>query len=158
MSYVTINIKIQYHTIYIKVKMSSQLVGSVSTGKHMICDLTNVRNMTYLESMDKMHELLEDICTKYDFSILAKAQHQFEPQGLTILYMLSESHISIHTFPEKRYLALDIYTCREYEDDSVYLEIYDKLVKWFQCDYDIPTILSRGLPAKTNNMELRLYS
>lgn len=123
---------------------SSPSVGSVSTGKHMICDLTNIRNMTRLESMDKMHELLENICAKYDFSILAKSQHKFEPQGLTILYMLSESHISIHTFPEKRYLALDIYTCREYEDDSVYLEIYDALVKWFQCDRGDPIILSRG--------------
>jgi S-adenosylmethionine decarboxylase len=117
----------------------------VSTGKHMICDLTNIRNMTHLESMDKMHELLEDICNIYDFTILTKSQHQFEPQGLTILYMLSESHISIHTFPEKRYLALDIYTCRDYEDDTIYMEIYDKLVKWFQCDRNVPIIISRGV-------------
>lgn len=118
---------------------------SVSTGKHMICDLTNIRNMSRLESMDKMHELLEDICAKYDFTILTKSQHKFEPQGLTILYMLSESHISIHTFPEKQYLAFDIYTCRDYDDDQVYMEIYDKFVRWFLCDRGIPTIISRGV-------------
>ena len=136
--------------------MSSSL--SVSTGKHMICDLTNIRNVNRLESMDKMHELLEDICIKYDFSILAKTQHKFEPQGLTIIYMLSESHISIHTFPEKRYLALDIYTCREYEDDSVYLEIYDTLVKWFQCDRDIPMIISRGVDRRSSEIDNPCYS
>ena len=125
--------------------MSSQLVGSISTGKHMICDLTNIRNMTRLESINKMHELLEDICNQYDFTILSKTQHQFEPQGLTILYMLSESHISIHTFPEQHYLAFDIYTCRHYDDDQVYMEIYDKLVRWFLCDRGVPTILSRGV-------------
>ena len=118
---------------------------SVSTGKHMICDLTNIRNTTRLESMDKMHELLEDICAKYDFTVLTKSQHKFEPQGLTILYMLSESHISIHTFPEKRYLAFDIYTCRDYDNDQVYMDIYDKLVRWFLCDRGIPTIISRGV-------------
>ena len=125
----------------------------VSTGKHLICDLTNIRNMTNLESMDKMHELLEDICSKYDFTILTKSQHQFEPQGLTILYMLSESHISIHTFPEKQYLALDIYTCRDYEDDQVYMEIYDKLVRWFHCDRGVPTIFSRGIAPKTSPID-----
>jgi S-adenosylmethionine decarboxylase len=111
----------------------------------MICDLANIRNMTHLESMDKMHELLEDICNRYHFTILTRTQHQFEPQGLTILYMLSESHISIHTFPEQQYLAFDIYTCRDYEDDAIYMEIYDTLVKWFHCDHEIPTIISRGV-------------
>jgi len=118
--------------------------SSVSTGKHMICDLTNIRNKTHLESMEAMHELLDNICERYDFTVLSKTQHIFEPQGLTVLYMLSESHISIHTFPEQQYLAFDIYTCREYEDDSVYMEIYDTLVKWFHCDRQIPSIFSRG--------------
>jgi S-adenosylmethionine decarboxylase len=127
--------------------------STVSTGKHMICDLTNIRNMSRLESMDSMHELLEDICAKYDFTVLTKSQHKFEPYGLTILYMLSESHISIHTFPEQHYLALDIYTCREYEDDSVYMEIYDKLVKWFHCDRDIPMIFSRGVKPQITTEE-----
>jgi S-adenosylmethionine decarboxylase len=127
----------------------------VSTGKHMICDLTNIRNLTRLESMDSMHELLEDICHKYDFTVLNKTQYKFEPQGLTILYMLSESHISIHTFPEQSYLALDIYTCRDYEDNTIYLEIYDKLVDWFHCDRGVPTILSRGIrKTETNSVEL----
>ena len=130
--------------------------SAVSTGKHMICDLTNIRNSTRLESMDSMHELLEDICAKYDFTILTKSQYKFEPQGITVLYMLSESHISIHTFPEQRYLALDIYTCREYEDDSVYMEIYDKLVKWFYCDRGIPTILSRGVSQQKNTTNKEL--
>jgi S-adenosylmethionine decarboxylase proenzyme len=134
--------------------MTSQLFGQVSTGKHMICDLTNIRNMTRLESMDKMHELLEYICAKYDFTILTKSQHKFEPQGLTILYMLSESHISIHTFPEKQYLAFDIYTCRDYDDDQVYMDIYDKLVRWFLCDRGVPTIISRGVMPEIRTIDV----
>ena len=126
----------------------------VSTGKHMICDLTNIRNKTHLESIDSMYELLDTICTKYDFTILQKTHHEFVPQGLTILYMLSESHISIHTFPEHQYLALDIYTCRKYEDDSIYMEIYDILVEWFQCDHKLPRIFSRGIPAPTSPITL----
>ena len=128
--------------------MSESHFSYVSTGKHMICDLTNIRNMIHLESMEFMHELLIQICNKYNFNVLTKTEHQFEPRGLTILYMLSESHISIHTFPEKRYLAFDIYTCRDYDDDSVYMEIYEMLVNWFRCDRGVPTILSRGPVSK----------
>ncbi len=130
------------------------MYSSVSTGKHMICDLTNIRNATRLGSMDLMHELLEDICAKYDFTILTKTHHKFEPQGITVLYMLSESHISIHTFPEQYYLAFDIYTCREYEDDTIYMEIYDKLVEWFHCERGVPTILPRGVSSQKKSCDL----
>ena len=64
--------------------------------------------------------------------------------------MLSESHISIHTFPERHYLAFDIYTCRDYDDDSVYMEIYEMLVNWFHCDKIMPTIFTRGVGNANN--------
>ncbi len=37
--------------------------------------------------------------------------HRFEGGGLTGYLLLSESHIAIHTYPEHRYLALDIFSC-----------------------------------------------
>lgn len=37
--------------------------------------------------------------------------HQFDPQGCTVLIALAESHISLHTFPEEGYAALDVFTC-----------------------------------------------
>lgn len=119
--------------------------NSVSTGKHMICDLANIRNMDRLESMSNMRALFDSICKKHDFTVLGKIEHEFEPQGLSLIYMLSESHVSVHTFPEKCYLAMDIYTCRNYSDDSLYMEIYRELVEWFNCDEGIPTIVSRGI-------------
>lgn len=117
----------------------------------MICDLTNIRHMPRLESMEMMRELFDDICATHEFTVLNSIEHVFSPQGLSIVYMLSESHISIHTFPERRYLAFDIYTCRHYDDDSVYMQIYNKLVEWFQCDAGVPTILSRGVRPSTGS-------
>ena len=96
-----------------------------SSGKHMICDIKNIRNKNLIHDLKKMELLLDTICKAYDFTVLNRAAHEFSPQGLSILYLLSESHISIHTFPERNYIALDIYTCREYTDNSVYLEIYE---------------------------------
>ena len=37
--------------------------------------------------------------------------NKFEPQGVTAIALLAESHISIHTWPESNYSAVDIFTC-----------------------------------------------
>lgn len=118
-------------------------VNKKSSGKHMICDIKNIRNKNLIHDLKKMELLLETICKAYDFTVLNRAAHEFSPQGLSILYLLSESHISIHTFPERDYIALDIYTCREYTDNSVYLEIYDYLIDIFEAENGTPTIIDR---------------
>jgi S-adenosylmethionine decarboxylase len=116
----------------------------VSSGKHMICDLKNIQNMDALHSLDSLRDMFDTICAKHDFHVLEKTSHSFEPHGHTILYLLSESHISIHTFPEKQYAAVDIYTCRDYPDNRVYDEIYDYLVRVLACDRENPIIINRG--------------
>ena len=40
--------------------------------------------------------------------------HQFQPQGVTGLALLAESHISIHTWPESGYAAVDVFTCGDH--------------------------------------------
>lgn len=113
------------------------------SGKHMIIDLKEIKNESLMHDLDKIKQILDQICNKYEFSILNKTEHVFEPEGLTILYLLSESHISVHTFPEKKYIAIDLYTCRDYKDDIVYDEIYDLLVVSFEAKKEKPIIIDR---------------
>jgi len=40
--------------------------------------------------------------------------HKFEPQGVTVVAMLAESHISIHTWPEKGMAVCDVFTCGDH--------------------------------------------
>jgi len=49
-----------------------------------------------------------EICSS---KLLAINSHKFEPQGVTCLAMLAESHISIHTWPEKGMAVCDVFTC-----------------------------------------------
>jgi S-adenosylmethionine decarboxylase proenzyme len=102
-----------------------------SSGKHMILDIKNIINTSLLNDINSIKLMLDLICEKHDYTILYKNEHQFSPHGVTILYMLSESHISIHTFPEKNYAAMDIYTCRPYESNEVYMEIYNFIMDCF---------------------------
>ena len=44
-------------------------------------------------------------------TVLNLMSNKFEPQGVTAIALLAESHISIHTWPESNYSAVDIFTC-----------------------------------------------
>lgn len=99
-----------------------------SSGKHMICDFKEIKNIDLLNNINELNNLLKDICQKYDFQILNEVQHKFEPIGCSILFLLSESHISIHTFPERNHMSFDMYTCRQYNNDNDYDNIFNYLI------------------------------
>jgi len=44
-------------------------------------------------------------------TLLEQSTKRFHPQGVTAFALLAESHISIHTWPELRYAAIDVFTC-----------------------------------------------
>jgi S-adenosylmethionine/arginine decarboxylase-like enzyme len=75
-----------------------------------------------LNNSGELNNILKQICIENDFQILNENIHTFHPIGCSILYLLSESHLSIHTFPEKNHISFDIFTCRQYFDNKVYIE------------------------------------
>jgi S-adenosylmethionine decarboxylase len=99
-----------------------------SSGKHMICDFKNIKNESLLNNINELKFVIKKICSDNDFQILGELEYKFTPIGCSIIFLLSESHISIHTFPEKNHMSFDIYTCRQYTDNSVYNEIYQFLI------------------------------
>ena len=62
-------------------------------------------------------------------TVLSVQSKQFEPQGATVLVMLSESHLSIHTYPERGFAALDCYTCGETVDPQLAIDFMVSVLK-----------------------------
>ena len=123
-----------------------------TAGKHMICDIFNIKNLDLLNSKELLLELLKNICNKYNFEILNKVDHSFTPYGCTILFLLSESHISIHTFPEKNHLSFDIYTCREYKNNNEYINIFHYLIESLNASRESECkIIDRSFNVKIEN-------
>jgi S-adenosylmethionine decarboxylase len=57
--------------------------------------------------------LLDRIVAAMDLHVVSTAVHVFpEPGGITALYLLAESHLTIHTFPEAGVATLNAYCCR----------------------------------------------
>ena len=98
-----------------------------SSGKHLICDFKNITKTKLLNSKLELKLMCKNICMENNFTILGEVDHEFHPQGCSFVLLLSESHLSVHTFPERNHLAFDLYTCRQYENNSVYINIYLEL-------------------------------
>jgi S-adenosylmethionine decarboxylase proenzyme len=117
--------------------------NAVFSGKHLICDIKNIKNIALMSDLQQLQTLMNNICDKNNYSVLKRSHHEFDPNGFSILYLLSESHMSIHTFPEKNYIAFDLYTCRAYRDNKIYNTIYNDLIVLFDADKESPIIIDR---------------
>jgi len=60
-----------------------------------------------------IREALSQAAVRSLSTLLRLCSHRFEPHGVTAIALLAESHISIHTWPENGYAAVDIFTCGE---------------------------------------------
>lgn len=64
-----------------------------------------------INSEEKMMDVTKKIADVCKVHIIKTISHKFDPQGVSTLALISESHISFHTWPEKGYLNLVFYTC-----------------------------------------------
>lgn len=81
--------------------------------KHILFTLKEC-NSFLLDDEGFVRDTVYSAASKCKSSLLALHSHKFNPQGVTCVAMLAESHISIHTWPEKRMAVCDIFTCGEH--------------------------------------------
>src|SRR3989344_1130632 len=63
-----------------------------------------------------LKELMKQSLKKDNFNILKQNHYNFKPQGYTGMFLLSESHASMHTYPEHGSIYFQIYSCRGEKD------------------------------------------
>jgi len=91
----------------------------IEKGTHIILDIYEIENNEILKYNNTIIEILNKIIKEFKLNIVNSAFYQFEPFGVTGVYVLSESHLSIHTFVEERKVALDLYTCRTFNEPMI---------------------------------------
>lgn len=82
----------------------------ISMGRHLILEVYNV-SFDLLNDLQSLVEVLRKGIERSKMNILNIFSHQFSPHGVTIIFALEESHVSVHTFPEMNSLTADAYTC-----------------------------------------------
>lgn len=73
--------------------------------QHLLFDAVLERELT---SLDVGH--IKEVIEK-NLTVVSRIEHKFEPHGETIVFILAESHFSLHTYPENKFISLDIYVC-----------------------------------------------
>ena len=90
----------------------------VKVGSHLIidyyfCDKAAVNDINIIKS------IIRGIAAGIEVVILKESYQEFAPVGITGIAIVSESHISVHTWPEYDYMGIDIFSCREINQDVV---------------------------------------
>ncbi len=97
--------------------------GARYAGTHLIIDL---RGADKLEDLEHIETALRDAVEASGATLLHIHLHRFTPNGgVSGVAVLAESHISIHTWPERGYAALDVFMCGDARPERT-LEVFER--------------------------------
>jgi S-adenosylmethionine decarboxylase len=113
-------------------------------GRHVIAELDGC-DPTLLRDSVSIRRLLIEAARKSGATVLADETFEFRNGGVSGFVLLAESHISIHTWPEHQYAAIDIYTCGAHTTPDLGCQ---HLAETLHAGQLRMTSLSRGLPAR----------
>lgn len=112
-------------------------------GIHLLLELKKC-NAEHLNDLDYIKDTMIEAAEAVGAEIIGESFHRFEPQGVTGVLAISESHLSIHTWPELGYAAGDVFTCGEsFDPQSVAQLIIDRM----ECKDPVIQIIQRGVEA-----------
>src|SRR5690606_15137706 len=80
-------------------------------GRHAILDLYDCANRELLDDKKALQQLFRETAEHLKCTIVNEVFHTFTPQGVSGVVVIAESHLSVHTWPELGYAAVDLYTC-----------------------------------------------
>lgn len=110
-------------------------------GKHLILELKSCCSEK-INDLNYVKNTLENVIEVANVTLLKSEFHQFAPQGVSGVLVIAESHISIHTWPEENYAAIDFFTCGDYS-------VFDDVIKYFSEKFEAKEystkILDRGI-------------
>jgi len=135
-------------------------------GTHLLVELREC-NTEILKNLEKVRNALVSAAKEAKATIVDVSFHEFNPFGISGVVVIAESHLTIHTWPEYDYAAIDIFTCGDIIKPEVAASF---LIKQFECKNPSIVEMKRGilshrnekLPHKvssssTGNTELELY-
>jgi S-adenosylmethionine decarboxylase len=87
-------------------------------GTHLLVELKDC-NSKILNDVKKIEDILVTAAKEAKATIIESRFHKFSPFGISGVVVIAESHLTIHTWPEYGYAAVDIFTCGETLQPSV---------------------------------------
>lgn len=115
-------------------------------GAHLLVELKDC-NPAILKSLDEVRDALVSAAIEAKATIVDISFHEFNPFGISGMVVIAESHLSIHTWPEYGYAAVDIFTCGDLINPQVAAAY---LIKRFECKNPSIVEVKRGILSHEN--------
>lgn len=100
----------------------------VGLGRHVIAELYEC-DPKVLDNVEIVERALLEAAKASNSTIIAHSMHHFKPYGVSGYVLVAESHISIHTWPEYGYAAVDVFTCGDRTDPWSGLQVLKRMLR-----------------------------
>lgn len=88
----------------------ASLFPHAPSGRHVLAELTGC-SAEILDHAELLERCLRDCASEGGATVVSSHFHRFSPQGVSGVVVIAESHITIHSWPEHGYAAIDVFTC-----------------------------------------------
>ncbi len=134
-----------------EVPKKNQTFKALNNGKDLLYKSKHYLLELYKCDYEKLNDESFLRCALNKASKIANAKvlnlisNKFEPQGVTAIALLAESHLSIHTWPEAHYSAVDIFTCGQNMKPDIACKY---LIKALMAEEHLLRVIDRNPPLK----------
>ncbi|QQE77649.1 adenosylmethionine decarboxylase [Alicyclobacillus sp. SO9] len=121
-------------------------------GRHVIAELWGCAE-DRLNDLQSIERTMVNAALEAGAEVREVAFHKFAPQGVSGVVIISESHLTIHSFPEHGYASVDVYTCGDRIDPNV---ACDYITQWLGATKSESIEVPRGVgPIALDKVKVR---
>lgn len=113
-----------------------------TVGRHLLVDYRGCQRAV-LDDPAALELLMRAAAAAARATVLAAQFHRFRPHGVSGFLLIAESHLSLHTWPEEGYAAIDFYTCGGCDPTAA----HEVLARGLAATTSEPVLVERGLDA-----------
>lgn len=115
-------------------------------GTHLLIELKDC-NPEILKDLENVQTILVDAAKKANATIININFHEFSPFGISGVVVIAESHLTIHTWPEYGFAAVDVFTCGDIIKPEIAAQY---IVEAFECKNPSIVEMKRGIISHKN--------
>ncbi len=117
-------------------------------GRHLIVEFVDCNN-GMLDNLAALEQHMKESVRRAGATIVESVFHRYNPQGVSGVVVIAESHISIHTWPEYGYAAVDFFTCGDTVDPY---KAHDYMKEALGAQSSSIQELRRGIPSDVDEV------
>jgi S-adenosylmethionine decarboxylase len=93
----------------------------------MKAEIHNYKNWISITDASVLKEMMIDFLQASGFTVMNEVDHFYEPDGYTAVWLLAESHLAIHSFPEENKTYVEISSCNQ-EKNQKFIHLIQKYI------------------------------